>query len=295
MEDDNWSNAFAEPLKQEKKEARPDDRVEAFRRSLVIANRSERTISNYMMFVRDFFKSVRKEPRRVTQEDIEYYLVELKEKRGYKPASLALAFSVMRSFFDAFMKMDLTRGMQAPKIGRRLPTVLTREEVIALTDSAGSLRNKAVIQTLYCGLRLSECISLKKDDIDFASHKVYIMHGKGDKGRTMRLSQKAAGLMKKYLEARKGGSDYIFSGTAGERLTSRAVQKMVARAAVRAGISKRVTPHKLRHSFATHLLESGTDIRYIQALLGHSDLSTTQIYTHVSDSQLDKIRLPGDE
>ncbi|MFC1454817.1 site-specific tyrosine recombinase/integron integrase [Candidatus Undinarchaeota archaeon] len=301
--ENSWASAFAEPEKEKGEEqakaeavsGKADEKIEAFRRSLVIANRSQKTIDNYMLFVRDFFKKIAKEPEAVAREDIEYYLVELKEKRNYKPASLALAFSVLRSFFDDYMKKDLTRDMKAPKIGRSLPVVLTEDEVKRLTTTAKNQKNKALIQTLYCGLRVSECVNLKKNDIDFDSRKIYIKHGKGDKGRTMRLSNRAIDLIKKYGEARNDDNEYLFVNRDGKQMSVRVVQKMVASLAKKAGITKQVTPHKLRHSFATHLLEQGVDIRYIQVLLGHSDLSTTQIYTHVSDKKLDGITLPGDQ
>lgn len=272
------------------------DKIEAFRRSLVIANKSPKTIKNYMLYINDFFEKFPQGIEHVKREDIEIYLVELKEKRGYRPASLALVFSVMRAFFDDYMKMGLTLGMKAPKVGRRLPIVLTKEEVKGLIAGAKGTRNRAIVQTLYCGLRVSEVVGLEKDDVDFSNRRISIRHGKGDKARTVRMSDQLAGLLEKYLAERQDKLPYLFASLDGERqLGVRAIQKMIKKAALSAGIQKPVSCHKLRHSFATHLLESGVDIRYIQALLGHADLSTTQIYTQVSDKKLDEIRLPGDE
>lgn len=273
-----------------------EERIEAFRRSLVIANRSPRTVKVYMFYLRDFLGQTGKVPESVNLQDVEMYLVDLKENKGYKSASLALAFSVLRSFFDGFMKSGLTTGMKAPKSGRKLPLVLTKEEVANLMKSAYSTRDKAILQTLYCGLRVSECANLKKTDVDLNSRHAAIRHGKGDKARTVRFSNEVVGLIEQYLKKREDNNAYLFLKKDGsDKIDVRGIQKLVERCAKRAGIQKKVTPHKLRHSFATHLLESGTDIRYIQTLLGHSDLSTTQIYTHVSDKQLDGITLPGDE
>lgn len=323
MNGEDWTGAFAEEPKKQAEESKqvkkPEkkaeqarkaekpnaakkgqvkpaqgDKIEAFRRSLVIGNRSQKTIYNYMLYVRDFMGFCGKPVEQVTGEDIEIYQASLRETRNYAPASMALVFSVLRSFFDEFLRMDLTAGRKAPRTGRKLPVVLSREEVKRLTAAAKSARDKAIIQVLYCGLRVSECVGLKRNDLDFESRKIAIQAGKGAKDRTMRLSKRAVELLERYLKRRKDGGEFVFSGPDGKQLGVRSIQKMISRCAEQAGIKKTVSPHKLRHSFATHLLESGVDIRYIQTLLGHADLSTTQIYTHVSDKKLDEIRLPAD-
>lgn len=269
--------------------------IEAFRRSLVISNKSGHTTDAYVRCVKDFFQETGKEPGEITTEDIEIYLVKLKEEKGYATASLAQSFSVLRHFFDQFMKKPLTIAMKAPKNTRKLPAVLTKEEVKALIDAAEGARDKAILQTLYCGLRVSECIALKKEDVELESRKATVRGGKGNKDRTIRLSNELVKLIKDTVLERKDASPYIFVKSTGKPLNVRSVQKLVEKYARKAKITKKISPHKLRHSFATHLLESGVDIRYIQTLLGHSDLSTTQIYTHVSDKKLDAIKLPGDE
>jgi len=269
--------------------------LESFRRSLVISNKSRHTTDAYVRCVKDFFDTIGKKPVEITTEDIEIYLVKLKEEKGYAAASLAQSFSVLRHFFDQFMKKNLTIAMKAPKNTRKLPAVLTKEEVKALIDAAGSARDKAILQTLYCGLRVSECISLKKEDVELESRKATVRGGKGNKDRTIRLSNELVKLLRDALAERKDASKFMFVKSTGKPVNVRSVQKLVEKYARKAGIAKKVSPHKLRHSFATHLLESGVDIRYIQTLLGHSDLSTTQIYTHVSDKKLDAIKLPGDE
>ena len=270
-------------------------KIKAFRRSLVISNKSKHTTSAYMRCIKDFFEFCKKMPEEVEQDDIEEYLVRLKEEKEYATASLAQSFSVLRHFFDQYMKKNLTAGMKAPKSTRKLPVVLSKEEVRRMMDVAEKTRDKAILQTLYCGLRVSECTSLKKEDVELESRKVMIRAGKGDKDRMIRFSNELIRLLNEYLSERTDNSDYLFAKGTGKPLTVRSVQKMVEKYAKKAGIKKKISPHKLRHSFATHLLESGVDIRYIQTLLGHSDLSTTQIYTHVSDKKLDSIRLPGDE
>jgi len=272
------------------------EKIEAFRRGMVIANKSPKTIKNYMLYLNDFFEKFPQGAENVKREDIESYLVDLKENRDYKPASIALVFSIMRSFFDGYLKMSVTVGMKAPKVGRSLPIVLTKDEIKSLVKNAKNVRDKAIVQTLYCGLRVSEVVGLERNDIDETNMRINIRHGKGDKARVVRMSQNLGDLLEKYLAERTDTLPYLFATYDGQRkIGVRAIQRMIKNTAVRAGIDKPVSCHKLRHSFATHLLESGTDIRYIQALLGHADLSTTQIYTQVSDKKLDEIRLPGDD
>ena len=270
--------------------------IEGFRRRMVISNKSDKTIRNYMLYLNDFFERTPTAPEHVAREDIETYLVDLKEKRNYKPASSALVFSVLRAFFDGFLKRNLTSDMSAPKTSRSLPVVLTQEEVKKLLGAVKGTRNRAIIQCLYCGLRVSEVVGLERNDIDYTNMRISVRHGKGDKSRNVRMSNNLAVLLKKYLGKRDDRLPCLFATrNSSGKLSVRAIQKIVKRAAEGAGIGKPVSCHKLRHSFATHLLESGVDIRYIQVLLGHSDLSTTQIYTHVSDSKLDAIKMPGDD
>lgn len=272
----------------------PQKEREAYRRSLVIGNKSPHTIEAYTRVLEDFFAKNRKNPGDVTQEDVEIYLVDLKENKKYSSASLALSFSVLKNFFNTFLKHGIILDLKPPKTTRKLPVVLTKEEVKKLIESARSTKHKAILQTLYCGLRVSECASLKKNDLDFENRRATVRSGKGGKDRATRISNELIGLLNEYLAERKDNSEYLFVKSNGKPLTVRSMQKLVEVCAERAGIKKKVSAHKLRHSFATHLLESGVDIRYIQTLLGHSDLSTTQIYTHVSEKQLDSIQLPGD-
>jgi len=151
-----------------------------------------------------------------------------------------------------------------------------------------------MISLLYaCGFRVSELINLKKENLDFNEKVGYVKQGKGRKDRIFNIPEFLFSKLKNYVD-KKENSNYVFSGRKG-KLSERNIQKIVQKAARKAGIEKQVHPHTLRHSFATHLLESGIDIRMIQELLGHADLSTTQIYTHISGEQLKKIKSPIDE
>jgi len=168
---------------------------------------------------------------------------------------------------------------------------LTKDEVRSVIDSADNEKSRLIISLLYSsGLRVSELVNLKVSDLDFKENIGWVRKGKGNKDRLFTLSQNLVNDVKKYLEGRQ--HEYVFSKS--KPLTTRNIQKIIHGVKKRAGINKKVTPHTLRHSFATHLLESGVDIRKIQVLLGHSSLNTTQLYAHVSSEEIKKIANPLD-
>jgi len=171
--------------------------------------------------------------------------------------------------------------------------VLTKEEVKKLIDATENKTHRLMLMLLYSsGIRLSELVNLKAGDLELEQAMGWVRSGKGAKDRLFIISKNLTGELKDFAAAKKR-DDFLFSGRNG-RMTPRNVQKIVASSAKKAGIEKNVHPHTLRHSLATHLLEDGTDIRKIQTLLGHSNLSTTQIYTHVSMEELKKIKNPLD-
>ena len=181
--------------------------------------------------------------------------------------------------------------MKTPKIARKLPEVLTKDEVKLLLKAVTHTKSRIIIKLLYSsGIRLSECLNIKIKDLNLKEKYGWVRGGKGGKDRMFILSEDVCDELWKYTLQRQG---FVFQGKNGA-LSPRNVQKIVRKAAEKAGINKIITPHKLRHSFATHLLEAGTDIRIIQELLGHSNLQTTQIYTKVSQEQMKKVRSPLD-
>lgn len=258
---------------------------------LKIQGRSEKTIRMYCYFNERFLEFTKKEAEQITTDDIKAYLAELLSK-GNNPASVALARSSLKFFYDGMLEKGIMAKIKTPKRHRKIPDVLAREEVRLLIENAGSLRNKLLIEVMYAsGLRVSECSSLKIGDIDFKEKIGLLKHGKGGKDRFFILSEQLIKDLQEYLQDKEG--IYLFPGTRGP-ITARAVQDVVARAAKRAGIKKHVHCHGLRHAFATHLLESGTDIRVIQELLAHSNLQTTQFYTQISKQQLMEVKSPMD-
>ena len=171
----------------------------------------------------------------------------------------------------------------------------SKEDIKLMIELTDNPKHKTMIQLLYgAGMRVSELTHLKMRDIDFNRETIHIVHGKGAKDRFVPLPKTIAPILIKQKQL-KVGADFLFTnGARGARLTEATIQKVVAQAAERAGIQKSVSPHTLRHSYATHLLEAGTDIRYIQALLGHSKIETTQIYTHVALTHITGIQSPLD-
>ncbi|MBT3866225.1 tyrosine-type recombinase/integrase [Candidatus Woesearchaeota archaeon] len=215
-------------------------------------------------------------------------------KKKLKPASINLALSSIKFYFKEVLKKNIMGDIKAPKIEKTLPTVLTMDEIKLLLDATKNPRQRLLIELLYSsGLRVSEAVKLRVNDLDLAENMGTVRAGKGKKDRNIILSKSFVKALKIYLDDRLVESKYIFNSRDGH-LTERMAQRIVNESAARAGIKKRVYCHALRSSFATHLLDAGTDIRVIQVLLGHSDISTTQRYTNVSRKQLRKVKSPLD-
>jgi site-specific recombinase XerD len=182
-----------------------------------------------------------------------------------------------------------------PREEKKLPVVLSTDEVSALLSATTNIKHKAVLMTIYsAGLRISEALNLKISDIDSERMQIRIEQSKGKKDRYTLLSSKLLTLLRQYFKEYKP-KIYLFEGSNGEQYAMRSVQQVMKQACLKVGITKKVTVHSLRHSFATHLLENGTDLRYIQSLLGHESSKTTEIYTHVTTKGFDQIKSPLDK
>jgi len=247
------------------------------------------TVRNYTFFVNKFLKETNKSSNHLTDDDVKLYLSNLFETKSKN--TIMLAAASLRFFFKEILKKDVT-GVKIPKKDKHLPEVLTKEEVKSLIENAETKKSKLMISLLYSsGLRVSEIVNLKPGDINFNENLGRVKKGKGGKDRVFTISNQLSKEIQNYLKKREYNS-YLFSKD--KPLSTRNVQKIVKNLRIKTGISKKITPHTLRHSFATHLLESGVDIRKIQVLLGHSSLSTTQVYTHVSTDEIKKIKNPLD-
>ncbi|MCX8193763.1 MAG: tyrosine-type recombinase/integrase [Candidatus Pacearchaeota archaeon] len=264
--------------------------LEKLETELKLIKKSELTIRNYKYFASKLLETANKDPEALTQDDVKKFLASMSDKAS---SSIILAMAAIKFSTLKVLGKDLTANIERPKKEKALPSVLSREEVKKLIESAETRKSRLIIQFLYStGLRVSELVNLKKNDINFQEKTGIVRHGKGKKDRLFIFSEKIANDLQEYLKEHPQNI-YLFSQA--EPLTTRNIQKIIKQAAQKAQIQKKVTPHTLRHSYATHLLESGTVIRLIQTLLGHENLNTTQIYTHVSTEELKKIKNPLDE
>ncbi|MBI2664420.1 tyrosine-type recombinase/integrase [Candidatus Woesearchaeota archaeon] len=255
---------------------------------------SERTVMAYVLHNKKFLQFIKKEPQFVVEEDIKYYLGYLIGDRKLSARSVALVKAALKFFYDGLLKKNIV-NLKTPKVDKRLPAVLTKVEVRRLIEHAKSAKSRLIIKLLYSsGLRLSECLNLRLNDLELSEKIGWVRKGKGNKDRLIILSDGLISAIKDYMPD-MSENRLLLTNKKGQPMTARNVQKIVARAALKAGIRKKVSPHTLRHSFATHLLESGTDIRKIQELLGHANLQTTQIYTRVSTEELKKVKSPLDD
>ncbi len=240
----------------------------------------------------------------VGRVEVQGYLAEL-VRAGLSPRSQARALSAIRSLHallvaEKLAPLDPTDEIDAPRPGRRLPVLLSRAEIEALLVApdprkAPGRRDRAMLELLYAtGLRVSELVSLELNDVDLES-RMLVARGKGSKERVVPMGAPAAEALKAYLSGardvllRGRRSKDLFVTPRGGRMTRQGFSKLLGRHALTAGIRRRVSPHKLRHSFATHLLEGGADLRAVQAMLGHADVSTTQIYTHVDRTHVKRL------
>jgi len=262
---------------------------------LKLRNFSERTIKAYVFYNQQLVEYVGKDPTAVKESDIKNYIRYLLEERGVAPATARLAVNALKFYYRQVKKRRFNYLLRLPKRQKRLPVVLCKEEIAKLLLAVKNLKQRLILGLAYsAGLRISEVVGLKVEDIDFYQAVLWVRQGKGRKDRQTILSARIIGGLKRQVSGKSAG-DYIFSGQQpGQHLSSRSAEKIFAVALKNAKINKVVTFHSLRHSFATHLLEQGTDLRYIQELLGHKNLSTTQIYTHVSSQQLSQIKSPLD-
>jgi site-specific recombinase XerD len=256
---------------------------------------SRQTIRAYVHYNKELCRRTQKSPEDITPEDVRNYLAYLDKTLDLSASSMNLAISAAKFFYKYVLKRDITGDQRRPRHDKKLPGVLAESEVACLLECEKNPKHRLLLMLAYSsGLRVSEVVALKKDHIDIKRKLIAIHSGKGRKDRYTLLSDRAADFMTRYCELYEI-TGWLFPGmTAGRHLSVRSAQNIFAKALRKARIDKPSSIHSLRHSFATHLLESGTDIRYIQELLGHSTLRTTQRYTHVARRAVLKIRSPLD-
>ncbi len=267
-------------------------------------NASPHTLRNYTADLKEFVEFLEKVKVK-KWEDVDFRLISFFIRELYRKNSkrtIARKLSTLRTFFDYLIREEIVKNNPArllsnPKLEKKIPSFLNIEEVFALVespdDSPLGKRDRAIIEMLYAtGMRVSELVGLNIEDVDFKSELV-LVRGKRRKERIVPLGKPALEALRKYLPVRReimesNGETHtaLFVNNRGRRLTARSVERIVDKYIVKTSIMRKISPHALRHTFATHLLNAGADLRTIQELLGHSSLSTTQVYTHVEVEKL---------
>lgn len=272
--------------------------VDLMTQELKIRNYSPKTIKSYGCCVRTFAEYFAPRPlRKLENEDIRKFLMYLIEVKKLSAASVGLALNALRFLYvEIFQRPLVLQDFQAPKRRQRLPVVLSPEEVKSIFESLGNLKHRTMMMLTYsAGLRVGEIVRLRLEDIDSHRKVIFVRSAKGNKDRYTILSDLVLATLREYWKAYKP-KVWVFEGQReGKQYSIRTAERVFESAAQKAGIHKHVSIHTLRHSFATHMLEQGTDIRFIQELLGHSSVKTTEIYTHVSKRHIGVLKSPIDQ
>jgi integrase/recombinase XerD len=297
MGQENIQNKKAEEAPAGQIQANPafDSLLTQMKQELIVEGYSAKTLKMYLMYARELLYFVGKPVEQIIKTDIVGYLAHKKEG-GCNNATLSLIHASLQYLLKKMLKLNVLEEIKIPKKAKTLPKVLTKDEIRLLFQNTHHGRNRLMLQFMYgSGCRVSEVVKMKIEDINFKERTAAIRGGKGNKDRMIILSKEWVSDVKRYLDKKRIKSEFVFSKKNGKNLSTDTLQRITRQAAAKAGINKHVTCHSLRHSYATHLLEAGTNIRYIQSLLGHSSLNTTQVYTNVASEQLKKVISPLDK
>jgi len=257
------------------------------KQELEIRNFSKKTVDGYIYSVERFLEYSKN--MGLNENSVKNYVQ--KELKNKEPSSVRRDLFAIKFFFERVLNQKL--NVPNPKKNQTLPEILTIEEIRKMIEVTQNIKHKLIIKLLYgCGLRVSEIVNLKKQDLNFEEGLIHLKLAKGKKDRFVKIPESLKEELENYSALNV--SEILFLSSRGGKLTKDTIQKIVQNASKKAQIKKRVYPHLLRHSFATHLLEQGTDLRMIQKLLGHSDIKTTQIYTHISQANIKNIKSPLD-
>ena len=258
---------------------------------------SESTIKTYTSYFRqfqDYFSAF--DLKQISKDQINSYILELINERNISPSQQNQRINSIKFYYEKVLgRTKELFHVERPRKDRKLPTILSKEEVYRLLNQTKNLKHRSILTTIYsAGLRRSELIQLKLEDIDSQRKLIKIRSAKGNKDRYTLLSNTLIELLRKYYKEYIP-VEWLFEGQYGGKYSATSIEKIFKAAVKRVGIIKPVTPHSLRHSFATHLLEQGTNLRYIQEILGHENPQTTQIYTHVATNEIGNIQNPLDD
>ena len=269
--------------------------LKKIKKILIVGGYSNSTIKTYITCLKNFKNYFYKiEIDQLSKDDIIEYLFHL-IKNNYSKSTQNQHINAIKFYFEKCLRQKREYYLiERPRKEKKLPNILSKNEIQLLFNSTYNLKHLTILAVIYsCGLRVSELINIKINDIDNNRMVIHIKKAKGNKDRQVQLTNQLLELLRKYYK-KYLPINYLIVGQNGGKYSTTSIQKIIKNSSFKAGINKKVTPHTLRHSFATHLLENGTDIRFIQTILGHSDIKTTQIYTHVSNTHLKNIQNPSD-
>jgi len=270
------------------------DYLDKLSQELRLRNYSKRTIESYTICLRYFFEFLKKNNVEIeddNQELVKKFLLQ-KQERGASAQTINLYLNAIKTFYKDILKSQQKIDLRFAKKSKKLPVVLSHREIEMIIEATINLKHRLMISLAYgAGLRVSEVISLKVKDIDFDELMIHLKGAKGNKDRITVLPEKLKSAIQNLI-TEKSLNDPVFESERSGILTDRTAQAIFNHGLRKAGIKKEATFHSLRHSFATHLLENGTDIRYIQELLGHANIRTTQIYTKVTNPAVRNIKSP---
>jgi integrase/recombinase XerD len=260
---------------------------------LRLRNYSPKTRKSYLLYVKNYITYSKENKIKNKKEAIENFLLNKLDKKQ-SPQTVNLALNAIKFFYQEVLEDKEKINLKFAKRNKKLPIVLSRIEIQKTINATNNPKYKLMFSLGYaCGLRISEIVNLKVTDLDIEELTIHIKESKGKKDRISILPKKLKNDLKNII-AGKNLNDFVFSSNRGGKLTTTSLQKMFRKSLRLAKINKLATFHSLRHSFATHLLENGTDVRYVQELLGHANIRTTQIYTHVMNPTIKNIKSPFD-
>jgi integrase/recombinase XerD len=274
-----------------------DSILEQYKNLLTQKRYSTNTIDIYCNYFKDFCKYfTNRTLEEITTAEINNYILNLITSKNISISQQNQRINAIKFYYEKVLGREKQYyELHRPKKEHKLPKVLSKQEVKRIFDVTKNLKHKCILMLIYsAGLRRNELLNLVPTDIDSERMIIHIKGAKGKKDRISLLSDNLLKLLRQYYKEYQP-KKYLFEGQKGGMYSPTSVANILKKSAVKAGIKKSVTPHMLRHSFATHLLEQGTDLRYIQELLGHNSSKTTEIYTHVSKQAIDKIKNPMDD
>ncbi len=269
--------------------------LDSYRSKLVARRYASSTVESYLSLVKKLVRFLDKTPDQISQEELHHFESEFLQKNSYSISTHRQFSGALKLFLELYPNPDIeVSSLNLPRKDQRLPTVLSQDEIRRILIGIHNLKHRTVLALIYsAGLRVGEALNLRTSDIDFERGQIRIQNAKRRKWRYVGLAKSMNIMLDNYMGA-YAPVEYLFEGQNGGSYSSNSVRKVLHRACGRAKIKKHVTPHTLRHSYATHLLETGIDLRYVQELLGHSKPETTMLYTHITRKQLIGIPSPFD-